>query len=237
MKQIIEKTSNLELVEEIIKHILVFGDDKKMLRKWINSNCPMLDKKDADYICRLIPCVTEGRKIPKDIVRGLVNKASSPLKYDSYFNWLKVLETACGMIKKEKIDNKEECSMALDEKCTRRSYLYGRLLAVAEAAESSTYEGDAKRTTNARRYFEAFSNRPYTTWEIIYNRLNPYLEGMKTGSKIYYEKLINEIIDMFEHEVFNDNSKLEPEYLHAYSCQLVKIYNKNKDIDNSNEEE
>lgn len=128
--------------------------------------------------------------------------------------------------------------MALDENCTRRSYLYGRLLAVADAAESSTYEKDEKRTTNAQRYFETFSNRPYTTWDIIRKRLSPYLDGMKTQTRIYYENLINEITDKFEHEDFNVNSKLEPEYLHAYSCQLVKIYNKNKkNIDYSTEEE
>ena len=191
----------------------------------------------TEYICKLIPCVTENRRIPKDIVRGLVSKASSPLKYDHYYNWKKVLETACGMIRKEKLENKEECKMALDENCTRRSYLYGRLLAVADAAESSTYERDEKRTTNAQRYFETFSNRPYTTWDIIRKRLNPYLDGMKTGTRIYYEKLINKITNSFEHNDFNDNSKLEPEYLHAYSCQLVKIYNKNKkDIDDSTEE-
>ena len=142
------------------------------------------------------------------------------------------------MIRKEKLENKEECKMALDENCTRRSYLYGRLLAVADAAESSTYERDEKRTTNAQRYFETFSNRPYTTWDIIRKRLNPYLDGMKTQTRIYYEKLINEITNSFEHNDFNDNSKLEPEYLHAYSCQLVKIYNKNKkDINDSTEEE
>ena len=33
---------------------------------------------------------------------------------------------------------------------------------------------------------------------------------------------------MFEHQQFMDNSKLSPEYLHAYSCQLNEIYTKNK---------
>lgn len=53
LKNILLKTSNPELVEEIIQRILVFGDDKRMLRQWLVENCRMLDKKDIDYVCRL----------------------------------------------------------------------------------------------------------------------------------------------------------------------------------------
>ncbi|MBD5141727.1 MAG: type I-C CRISPR-associated protein Cas8c/Csd1 [Ruminococcus sp.] len=199
-------------------------------------------KLKTDYVCRLVPCVAEGRKIPKDIVRALINKASSPLKYSNSYNWRTVLSIACGMIRKEKIENKEECKMALDENCTERSYLYGRLLAVADAAESSTYESGEKRTTNAKRYFEAFSNRPCTTWEIIRKRLCPYLEkhdkmNRSNFSENYYANLINTITAMFEHDDFADNSKLDPIYLHAYSCQIKKIYGGNKKDDTNNEEE
>lgn len=177
-----------------------------------------------DYICRLVPCVTEARNIPEDIVRALINKASNPLKYNNEYNWRKVLEAACGMIRKQKIENKEECSMSLDKNCTNRSYLYGRLLAIADVAEASTYSKEEERTTNAKRYFETFANRPCTTWDVISKRLEPYLQKMPTGSEIYYRKLINEVVDMFDREVFCDNSKLEPEYLHAYSCQVRELY-------------
>lgn len=132
--------------------------------------------------------------------------------------------------------------MALDENCTERSYLYGRLLAVADVAESSTYESGEKRTTNAKRYFEAFSNRPCATWEIIRKRLCPYLEkhdkmNKSNYSENYYANLINTITAMFEHDNFADNSKLDPIYLHAYSCQLKGIYSGNKKDDTNNKEE
>ncbi len=185
----------------------------------------------AHYACRLIPCITEGRSIPGDIVRALVNRASCPLKYDNYFNWQRVLGAACGMLRKLKLENlkhenEEECTMALDENCFDRDYLYGRLLAVADAAENASYDRDDKRTTNAKRYFEAFSNRPYTTWAIIRKRLEPYLEKLGDGQRIYYENLIHEITDKFQREDFAKNTKLEPEYLHGYSCQMRAIYSK-----------
>lgn len=131
--------------------------------------------------------------------------------------------------------------MALDENCSDRSYLYGRLLAVADVAESRTYESGEKRTTNAKRYFNAFSNRPCTTWNIIRNQLSPYLEKLdKTNTSVYsdnyYTNLINEITDKFSREDFSDNSKLDPVFLHAYSCQIKALYSGNKNNINNEEE-
>lgn len=39
--------------EEIIRRILVLGDDKKMLRNWIEKNYPSLSSADVNYLCRL----------------------------------------------------------------------------------------------------------------------------------------------------------------------------------------
>ncbi|MBR2041484.1 MAG: type II CRISPR RNA-guided endonuclease Cas9 [Oscillospiraceae bacterium] len=51
-KLIIEEIGE-EAVESIIENILVFGDDKKMLKNWIKKNFPTLEKKDIEYISRL----------------------------------------------------------------------------------------------------------------------------------------------------------------------------------------
>ena len=51
-KLIIEEIGK-EAVESIIENILVFGDDKKMLKNWIKKNFPTLKKKDIEYISRL----------------------------------------------------------------------------------------------------------------------------------------------------------------------------------------
>jgi CRISPR-associated protein Csd1 len=137
------------------------------------------------------------------------------------------------MLRRQIIEKKGECTMALDTERRSRSYLYGRLLAVADRAESSTYDKDSARTTNARRFFEAFSNHPYTTWAVIFKNLRPYLDHMNEGSRIYYERLINEITELFDRESFSDNSPLTPEFLHAYSCQTNALFAKK---DNNKEE-
>lgn len=39
--------------EKIIRRIVVFGDDKKMLREWLNKNYKALSEADVNYLCRL----------------------------------------------------------------------------------------------------------------------------------------------------------------------------------------
>ena len=176
-----------------------------------------------EIIFRLIPCVTEGRKLPVDIVENLMHKACRPTAYKNSYNWRDVLETSCGMIRKKIIEEKGDYQVALDHSCRQRDYLYGRLLAIAEVAEASTYEKDEARVTNASRYFEAFSNKPYQTWGVIYNRLTPYLNKMGVGQRRYYEKLLEEVMEQFEIREFEDNSRLQPLFLLAYHCQLNQI--------------
>lgn len=186
----------------------------------------------TDTILRLIPCVINGQKIPVDIVRNLVQKASKPLSYKKTYNWNKVLETACGILHRTLMEKnktgREEFGVALDHECRDRDYLYGRLLAIAEAIETTALKNiNAEgRTTNAHRYFEMFSNRPYRTWGGLYNRLMPYLNRMKSGQRVYYEKLIGEIMEMFQPDDFKNDAKLKPEFLLAYHCQLNDIYTK-----------
>lgn len=180
-------------------------------------------------ILRLVPCVTERRKIPSDIVHHLCAKASRPLSYDKKYNHRLVLEVACGMIRKRNIENHEGVvAVAYDPNEKDRSYLYGCLLALANKTEADTYDADDRnsRNTNAQRYWEAFSKRPCQTWKIIEERLQPYLN--KAGRyRTYYEKHFNEIMDKMTIDVFSDNSALSPAYLLGYHHYTSYLYKKN----------
>ncbi|MBE6862160.1 MAG: type I-C CRISPR-associated protein Cas8c/Csd1 [Ruminococcus sp.] len=184
---------------------------------------------------RLIPCVTEGAKLPEDIVQNLYYKASKPLSYEKAYNHRTVLEMACAMYRKELIDKNNiedtegEYLMAYNPDLTDRSYLYGCLLAIADKAESDTYEsGDReKRVTNARRYWSAFAQRPCQTWQNIEERLRPYMDKLG-GYRVGYEKLINEVMGKFNAEEFADNSRLSPLYLLGYHHFTAKMYTGSK---------
>lgn len=182
-----------------------------------------------DNVLRLLPCITQGRKLPADIVQNLMKKASNPLAYDKCFR--RVLEIACGMIRKHNIDwKKGVSSMAYDPNETDRSYLYGCLLAIADAAESASYdEADkGKRVTNAKRYWNMFAKHPNATWAVIEKQIRVYM--VKLGAKsIRYEKMLNEIMSKFKLNEFSDNSPLSPAYLLGYHHFNAEIYKKKEE--------
>ena len=123
--------------------------------------------------------------------------------------------------------------MAYDPNCNDRSYLYGCLLAIADKAESDTYDKGESRVTNARRLWSAFAARPFQTWKIIEERLEPYLEKNLSAMSWYTQK-INEIMAKMSPEDFADNSKLSPLYLigfHHYNALLWKKNNENNEED------
>lgn len=193
------------------------------------------DKKIlGDTILRLLPCVTERRKLPRDIVQTICNKASNPLAFDKEYNHMTIVENACALIRKEYTDyNKGEIKMAYDPTCTDRSYLFGCLLAIADKAERDTYDKDEKRITNARRYWNVFSSRPYQTWQIIEERLEPYLEK-EPRLMTKYTKHINEIMAKMSPTDYANNSKLSPMYLIGFHHYNALLWNGSED---NNEEE
>lgn len=192
-------------------------------------------------ILRLIPCVAEGKRLPHDIVVKMCENASSPFSYEKEYVHRTVLENACALIKKENSDHdnnlyyKGEIKMAYDPNCTDRSYLYGCLLAIADKAESDTYEKDENRATNARRLWSVFSSRPYQTWAIIEERLEPYLEKNQ-WAMAKYTKHINYVMSKMTPDEFADNNKLSPLYLIGFHHYNALLWNENKSDKNAEEE-
>ena len=182
-------------------------------------------KMYAEVAKRLLPCIWSRQSIPRDYVNKAVTKASNPLAYKEWRNWERVLTLACSLVKKFKKENKsEEWNMALDKDQIDRNYLYGRLLAVADRIEYSTYgEDNRARATNAKRYMSTFSQRPYATWKIIEESIQPYLNKIDIIRKSYYEDLLNEITNKFTLESFSDNSKLDGLYLLGFHSQAYDM--------------
>lgn len=194
------------------------------------------EKTKKDVYQRLIPYIVCGGRIPQDIVNQLFIRACRYNAFDNKSNnWQRVVNCACGMIRKRIIETKGECTMSLEKECYDRDYLYGRLLAVADYAEGSTYDDNENRPTNAKRLIEAFSNHPCETWKVLYLSLRPYLNRMNIGKRSYFERMINQITAMFPLDTYNDNSPLSSEFLHAYSCQMNDFFTKKTD-DNKEEE-
>ena len=214
---------------------ILFGIENKGKLEIVDKNSKKLYAEAAE---RLIPCIWNGHKIPYDYVNRAVIKASSPLSYKERKNWERVLTLACSLVKKYKKqeNEQEEWSVALDKKEKDRSYLYGRLLAVADRIEYRTYdEGDKARVTNAKRYMSTFSQRPFETWKVIEESIQPYMNKLGIAERRFYENLLDEICNLFEKETFLDNNankRLDGLYLlgfHSQSYDLKKIKKENSE--------
>lgn len=180
---------------------------------------------------RLIPCITEKQHLPYDFVQRAMERASAPLHFSNRANWGHVLSVACSFIKKYRFEKlKEEWNVALDKDCTDRNYLYGRLLAIADQIEFVTFEKEdrnGKRETNAQRLMMRFSQRPFETWKIIYERTQRYQKKLISRKK--YIDIINEIYDKFNMDDFQNNASLNGLYLLGFHSQLIDLKTNKKE--------
>ena len=175
----------------------------------------------------LFTCVVEGKKVPFDLVSKLSHRVSNPQSFEQRWQWKKALEIACSMVNHYYFRAKGGCSVSLNKESNERNYLFGRLLAVSHVLESEVLKAQATsaRATNAERYMNAFSMHPVKTWMIIRKNLQPYLNRLSPGKKIYYSKLFDEIMNQFEQADYTDQA-LDGRYLLGYYSQEYDIYHK-----------
>lgn len=180
------------------------------------------DKVVKGVIERLVPCVLDERKIPLDIVRSAIVRASNPQFYPEGWEWEQALTVACSLVRKTY--EEEEYTVALDKKCTDRDYLFGRMLAVADVLERRALGKEENRATNALRYMNAFQSNPLRTWNTIQGNLQPYQMKLREKAN-YYTRLIDEIASQIPVEQFN-NTALSGKYLLGYYSQRQDLYTK-----------
>lgn len=194
------------------------------------------DRILRDYVQRLLQSLIDGRPIPADIVRSLAVKACSPLSYNHKNREIQ-LNTTCAVLRKYINDRekKEVWTLALDINNKDRSYLYGRLLAVAEQVERSAYSREEDREPNAIRMQAVFSRRPQYAWRILHEALEPYFKRHSPGLRKYFRDIIQDIMDSFALDTRDFNNRLDDTYLLGYYHQRAVLTTK-KDKNNVTEE-
>lgn len=185
------------------------------------------DKVVKGLMERMLPCIIDKRSVPKDIIKSAFQRASNPVSMERW-EWEKTLSITCALIRKMLIERKEEWHVPLDKNSMDRSYLFGRLLAVADVLERRALGKEEKgRATNAIRYMNSFSKNPGRTWKIIQESLQPY--QVKLGTKAtYFSILIDEIGDQFQIGDFN-NAPLSEKYLLGLYSQRRDLYTKKEE--------
>lgn len=185
------------------------------------------DKLIKATLERLLPCIVDRAKIPYDLVKAAVKRASNPISTDGY-EWEKVRTITCALVKKYRFErHKEVWLMELEKEVTDTHYLCGRLLAVADEIESwALYEMKEKRETNAIRLFERFAQNPSKVWGIIVKRLIPYQNKLTKLGKSYKWLLDirEEISEKINFEEFKEIKNLDGRFILGFDCQKKNIH-------------
>lgn len=191
--------------------------------EWLEADSKVI----RSTIKRLLPCITQkGTKIPDDVIRSAARRASMPQTMSEFVWYNEVLCVVCAMIR----FNYEEGSITIDnfleDKLNDRNVLFGRLLAVCDYMEQRAmfeYDENGKvkdrRTTNAKRYWNAYSSRPAKTFRTIKQNLIPYEKKLKDFELKKFEVWTGEIMTHLSENGF-DNIALSEMYLPGYYQQL-----------------
>ena len=202
------------------------------------------DSLKKNIIERLMPCIIEGKPLPKDIVNNAVKRATNRVAYKSDETWIweQNLGIACALYKgycqrTQNIKLKKDYDMALETENTSRDYLFGRLLAVAENIESyALYKAGEKRTTTAERMMQRFANRPCSTWRNLELSLQPYMHRLQSVSGGFLKlrkDLLDEILNLFHGQDFTSEKALTGEFLLGFHCQRIELNIKKETTTNS----
>ena len=178
---------------------------------------------------RLLPCIIDGRPIPRDIVESTVRRTANRSGLEKW-EWKKNLGIACALFRGHHKGRSYKMALELDR--TSRDYLFGRLLAVADRIEGlALHLADEKRDTNAAKLMQRFADHPYSAWRTIELSLVPYktrLRARSPGFFVNMEKLIDGIVCAFNGQDFMSETRLSGEFLLGYHCQRQALWPKSE---------
>ena len=196
--------------------------------EWLDADSKLI----RTTVNRLLPCITKiGVKIPQDMIQAVVRRASMPQSMSDFVWRNDVLCVACAMIRYnyEKEYEKEGKMMDkfLSDNVDDRNVLFGRLLAVYDYMEQRAmfeYDDNGKvkerRTTNAKRYWNAYSSRPAKTFQTIKQNMVSYERKLSNYELNKFEEWTGEIMIHLNDVKKFSNTELSELYLLGYYLQM-----------------
>lgn len=179
---------------------------------------------------RLLPCIIDGRPIPRDLVESAVRRTCNRTAFKKDKNgrereWEKNLGIACALFRGH--HRERSYQMTLERGRKSRDYLFGCLLAVADRIEGrALYLADEPRDTSAAKLMQRFADRPYSTWRTIELSLTPYKTRLRSKDPFFLhekEKLLDEIVCSLGQD-FTIDKPLSGEFLLGYHCQRQVLW-------------
>jgi CRISPR-associated protein Csd1 len=123
--------------------------------------------------------------------------------------------------------NEKEINMSLDPNNTNVAYLTGRLFAVLEKIQEEANPGI--NATIRDRFYGAASSSPITVFPRLLNLKNSHLKKLNEGRKIYFEKLIGEILSEVKSFPTNLSLNEQANFAIGYYHQRQDFFTKKSD--------
>ncbi len=189
----------------------------------------------------ILSAVTQGGKpsdatpnLPESIIKSIFQGNAYP--YTLFTSCLRRIRaeqsigvTRAALIKAylNRINKTKEIKVMLDKENQNQGYLCGRLFAVLDKIQ-----GDVNNQHSIReRYMNAASSTPAAVFATILNLSSHHSEKLNEGSKIFYEKMKQEIIDKISANGFPAHLDLQDQgrFFVGYYQQQQAFYIKNEE--------
>lgn len=218
------KNITLRLYDYVHRIVGLETKDKKI----ISRN----NKINRWYIEKLLMCILEGKPLPMDLYNKLRSNITHRERYQKTWHHLEI--ASLSFIKKFYSDyfnqSQEKEVIPLLRQNNDRSYLFGRMMAVAENIEQVAM-GDYTRSTQVSKYWHQLCMRPQSGFNRVKSRLLSYetkLQNSKPGAYINRDRLMQEIYDklnMNEEYLANPNKPLSDLFMVGYYAQKKDLSN------------
>lgn len=199
------------------------------------------DNFKKDQYQKLVISLMDGKPIPMNIAKALMQNIRKRLNYSKTWNQVQFVTLATlNYLNRGEVQNP-----MLDKHNINRSYLFGRLLAIFERIEHSTYckKEDSDRVTNAQKFWTTYTNKPASTMQVLIERNLPYVKNLKKSNPGLLWKIENEqkeIIELIDKNYGNSkelNKPLDYHFIFGYYAESKFLFTKNEseEIINVNE--
>lgn len=207
----------------------------KQIAKELKSPKSSNEKVPSALMAQIVRAAIQGGMYPVQLLQIIVNRVKTDID-DEKNRFIKLNDVRASIIKacinrKCRINKKkEEIKMGLDLENTNPAYLCGRLFAVLEKVQKD-YAPKLNKTIKDS-YFASACVSPSSVFSSLITLSNYHISKLNEGGKIYYEKLIGDIISEIDNK-FPKRLGLEDQgrFILGYYHQNKALYTgKNKDI-------
>lgn len=231
-----------EMLENIALHQsdMQIGDKLRAIPLWrikkeLISPKSNNDKIDASLLAQIFKAIIYGANYPAYLLSTVIRR----VKTDRTINGIRAgIIKACINRKSRLSGEKEELKLALDYENKNQAYLCGRLFAVLEKLQQEASNNSLNRTIKDA-YFSSAASKPALVFPKLLSLAQNHLKKLTDKSTVFYNKLIQAIINDIEGE-FPETLLLSEQgkFMIGYYQQYQSFFSKNDtNKDNMKQEE